>query len=139
MRFGSHLPDSLGGHEFDAAFEWRFSGTGAQISSHAAKVVRQAEAQTWANLLRCATQRLRRTAIRLLVHEAGGERATSEHRAAASARLLKTGLACWRQGSRRTSESRLKTLEQSANRGTSARAYDQDPTAAAFLPCDRAS
>lgn len=46
-------------------------------------------APRWANLLRYTTPHLRRTAIRLLVHEAGGDRATSEHLAAASARLLK--------------------------------------------------
>ena len=37
---------------------------------------------------RYATPRLRRAATRLLAHEAGGDPATSEHLAAASARLL---------------------------------------------------
>jgi hypothetical protein len=38
--------------------------------------------------MRYATPHLRRAATRLIAHEAGGERATSEHLAAASARLL---------------------------------------------------
>jgi hypothetical protein len=49
--------------------------------------VRSAGAQSGA-LLRDTTPYLRRTAIGLLLHEAGAERTTSEHLAAASGRLL---------------------------------------------------